>query len=522
MSQVAQHARPDGRPGYGSGRSATRISGLDIDKAVFPVSALTIGVFVLGALLFPERATQVFGDTRTWLATRFDWLFLLTANFVVLFCLFVAISPLGKVRLGGREAVPEYSSVSWFAMLFAAGIGIGLMFFGVLEPVQHFLHPPLGIETAAIETARTLGIAAATFHWGVHGWAIYALVGLALAFFSYNRGLPLTIRSAFYPLLGDRIWGWAGHLIDTLAVFTTVFGLATSLGLGANQVTGGLHYLFGIPATDLTKVVLIVLITAVATGSVLTGLNVGIKRLSELNAILAVLLLVCIIGIGPTLYIWAGFFSGLGSYLTAIVPLSNWVGRQDTAFLHDWTTFYLAWWLSWAPFVGIFIARISKGRTVREFLICVLLLPTLFGLLWMSAFGGTAVHQYLTDGYTGVIDTVTAWTPELALFKMLEPLPLAGLLSLVALVLIVIFFVTSSDSGSLVVATITAGGNVNVPVMQCMFWCVLEGLVAIALLLGGGLLSLQAAALAAGFPFTLVLIGMALTTWVELRREVRE
>ncbi len=519
MSQGAQQVRPDDGPGHGSGRSNTRISSLDIDKAVFPVSALTIVVFVLGALLFPDRATQVFGDTRVWLTTQFDWLFLLTANFVLLFCLFLAVSPLGKVRIGGRGAVPEYSSVSWFAMLFAAGIGIGLMFFGVLEPVQHFLYPPLGLDTTDAEQARPLGIAAATFHWGLHGWAIYAVVGLALAFFSYNRGLPLTIRSTFYPLLGERIWGWAGHLIDTLAVFTTVFGLATSLGLGANQVTGGLHYLFGIPATDLTRVVLIVLITAVATGSVLTGINVGIKRLSELNALLAVLLLVCIIGIGPTLYIWAGFFSGLGSYLTAIVPLSNWVGRQDTAFLHDWTIFYLAWWLSWAPFVGIFIARISRGRTVREFLICVLLLPTLFVLLWMSAFGGTAVHQYLTDGYTGVTDTVSAWIPELALFKMLEPLPLTGLLSVVALVLVVIFFVTSSDSGSLVVATITAGGHANAPVGRCLFWCVLEGLVAIALLLGGGLLSLQAAALAAGFPFTLVLIGMALTTWMELRRE---
>ena len=519
MSQVDQHARQDDGPGYGSGRSNTRISGPDIDKAVFPVSALTIIVFVLGTLLFPEKATLVFGGIRIWLTTQFDWLFLLTANFILLFCLCLAVSPLGKVRLGGREAVPEYSSVSWLAMLFAAGIGIGLMFFGVLEPVQHFLHPPLGINAADPETARALGIAAATFHWGLHGWAIYALVGLALAFFSYSRGLPLTIRSAFYPLLGERIWGWAGHLIDTLAVFTTVFGLATSLGLGANQVTGGLNYLFGIPATDLTRVVLIVLITAVATGSVLTGLNVGIKRLSELNAILAVGLLVCIIGIGPTLYIWAGFFSGLGTYLTEIVPLSNWVGRQDTAFLHDWTTFYLAWWLAWAPFVGIFIARISRGRTVREFLLCVLLLPTLFGLLWMSAFGGTAVHQYLIDGYTGVTASVTAWTPELTLFKMLEPLPLTGLLSVVALVLIVILFVTSSDSGSLVVATITAGGNFNAPVGRCLFWCVLEGLVAIALLLGGGLQALQTAALAAGFPFTLVLIGMALTTWVELRRE---
>ena len=519
MNEVAHQARLDDGPGYRVGQHNTRIWGLDIDKTVFPVSALTIVVFVLGALLFPEGATQVFETTRTWLTTQFDWLFLITANFILLFCLGVALSPLGKVRIGGQEALPEYSALSWFAMLFAAGIGIGLMFFGVLEPVQHFLHPPLGIEAADTEAARVMGIAAATFHWGLHGWAIYALMGLALAFFSYNRGLPLTVRSAFYPLLGDRIWGWPGHLIDTLTVFVTMFGLATSLGLGANQVTGGLNYLFGIPATDLTRMVLIVLITAVATVSVLTGINVGIKRLSEMNALLAMLLLGCIIWIGPTVEIGAGFFSGLGTYLIEIVPLSNWVGRQDTAFLHDWTAFYLAWWLAWAPFVGIFIARISKGRTVREFLLCTLLLPSLFILLWMSAFGGTAVHQYLADGYTGVTETVTMWTPELALFRMLEPLPLTGLLSAVSIVLIVIFFVTSSDSGSLVVDTIAAGGKLNTPVMQRVFWCVLEGLIAIALLLGGGLNSLQAAALVSGLPFALVLLGMTLTTWMELRRE---
>ena len=287
------------------------------------------------------------------------------------------------------------------------------MFFGVLEPVQHFLYPPLGINAADPETARALGIAAATFHWGLHGWAIYALVGLALAFFSYNRGLPLTIRSAFYPLLGDRIWGWAGHLIDTLAVFTTVFGLATSLGLGANQVTGGLNYLFGIPATDLTRVVLIVLITAVATGSVLTGLNVGIKRLSELNALLAVLLLVCIIGIGPTLYIWAGFFSGLGSYLTAIVPLSNWVGRQDTAFCTTGPSL---------PGLVAFLGTVRRYFYRPHFQgpnsprVLNLRTPPANAVRFTvdECFGGIAVHQYLTDGYTGVTDTVSAWIPELA------------------------------------------------------------------------------------------------------------
>ena len=519
MSETAQQVRIDDGPGYRVGRHNIQIWGLDIDKVVFPVSALTVVVFVLATLLFPEGASQVLGKTRTWLAIRFNWLFLLTANFALLFCLVVLVSPLGKVRLGGRDAVPEYSYGSWFAMLFAAGIGMGVLFFGVLEPVQHFLHPPLGIDAANTEAARVLGIAATIFHWGLHGWAIYAVMGLALAFFSYNRGLPFTIRSVFYPLFGDRVWGWVGHLLDTLAIFATLFGLAVSLGLGAGQVTSGLDYLFGLPATDLTMVVLIVLITAAATASMLSGLNAGIKRLSELNIILAVLLLVFIIGLGPTRGIWAGFLSGLGTYLIEIGPLSNWVGRQDTAFLHDWTTFQMAWWLSWAPSVGIFIARISKGRTVREFLICTLLLPTLFILLWMSAFGGTAVYHYLTEGYTGVIDAVTVWTPELALFKMFEQLPLTGLLSVVGIILAIIFFVTSSDSGSLVIDTMAAGGKIDSPVMQRAFWCVLEGLVAIAILLGGGLNSLQATALVAGLPFAIVLIGTALITWVELRRE---
>jgi BCCT family betaine/carnitine transporter len=439
----------------------------------------------------------------------------------VLFCLFLVVSPYGRIRLGGAEAKPDYSYAGWFAMLFAAGMGIGLMFFGVLEPVYHFQNPPLGVDAADTEAARAIGMAATIFHWGLHPWAIYAVVALALAFFTYNRGLPLTIRSAFYPILGDRVWGWPGHVIDTLAVFATLFGLATSLGFGAEQATAGLNYLFGLPTGDVSKVVLIALITAVALISVLAGLDAGVKRLSEINMVLAFLLLLFVIAVGPTLAIVQGFFGGLGDYLANIVPLSNWVGREDTDFLHGWSTFYWAWWISWSPFVGMFIARVSRGRTVREFITCVLIIPTLVSVLWMNAFGGTAVTQFLVDGYTGVTETVSAWAPELSLFKMLEPLPFSGILSFLGIALVIIFFVTSSDSGSLVIDTITAGGKVDAPVAQRVFWCILEGLVAIALLLGGGLGSLQAASIATGFPFALVLVAMCYSTFKGLRSEPR-
>jgi BCCT family betaine/carnitine transporter len=431
------------------------------------------------------------------------------------------ITPVGAVRLGGIDAKPDYSYAGWFSMLFAAGMGIGLMFFGVLEPVYHFQNPPLGVSAEDTEAARAMGMAATIFHWGLHPWAIYAVVALALAFFTYNRGLPLTLRSAFYPILGDRVWGWPGHVIDTLAVFATLFGLATSLGFGAEQATAGLNYLFGVPTGDPTKVVLILLITAAALISVLAGLEAGVKRLSEINMALAVLLLVFVIAVGPTVEVFSGFFNGLGSYLANVVPLSNWVGREDTDFMHGWTTFYWAWWISWSPFVGMFIARVSRGRTVREFIICVLIIPTLVCVLWMNAFGGTAVSQFIDSGYTGVTETVANWAPELSLFKMLEPMPLSGIASFIGIVLVIVFFITSSDSGSLVIDTITAGGKVDAPVAQRIFWCTFEGLVAIALLLGGGLASLQAAAIATGFPFALVLVAMCYSVWKGISKEPR-
>ena len=525
-------------------REYRKLFGLEIYLTpVFVVSSIAIVAFIIGSLIFQEGATKLFGDLRVWLTTNLDWLFMISTNLVFLFCLVVAFSPLGKVRLGGADAKPEYSYLTWLAMIFAAGVGIGLLFFGVSEPVTYFQggnYSPLGTETVydpetaynagnvpdagdpKVQKAASLGIATTVFHWGLQGWAIYGVVGLALAFFAYNRGLPLLIRSAFYPIFGDRIWGWPGHIIDTFAIFAGIFGLATSLGLGVQQVTSGLNHLFGIPANNLTMVLLIVVITAIALVSVMTGINVGIKRLSQFNIILAFLLLAAIIFLGPTSYILKSLFAGLGTYVMKIVPLSNWIGREDTGFFHDWTTFYWAWWIAWAPFIGTFIARISKGRTVREFVIFVLLLPTLLCLIWFSAFGGTALHQFLTDGYTGVTENVETYTYELALFKMFEGLPWTTLLSCVAMTLTIIFFVTSSDSGSLIIDIIAAGGKVDAPIPQRVFWCTAEGLVAIALLLGGGLKALQAASLATGFPFAIVLLGMGVCVWIGLSKEVRE
>ncbi|MEC8573976.1 MAG: BCCT family transporter, partial [Pseudomonadota bacterium] len=339
---------------------------------------------------------------------------------------------------------------------------------------------PLGAAAGDQTEAVRLGMAATIYHWGLHPWAIYAIVALSLALFSYNKGLPLTIRSAFYPIFGERVWGWTGHVIDIVAVFATLFGLATSLGFGATQANAGLNELFGVPLGSTTEVVLISAITAVALVSVVRGLDGGVKVLSELNMGLAFLLLLFVLLVGPTLLILSGFVDSLVAYVQYLPALSMPFGREDVNFSQGWTAFYWAWWISWSPFVGMFIARVSRGRTVREFVVCVLLIPSLVCVLWMSVFGGTAIHQVIADGYTGAQDAAL----ELKLFKMLGELPLASLTSFVGIVLVVVFFVTSSDSGSLVIDTITAGGKVDAPMPQRVFWCVFEGAVAIVLLLG--------------------------------------
>ena len=501
---------------YKLGQDNVQLLGLDIHNPVFVVSSLTIIAFVAGVLAFQAGAATAFGALRAWLMSTFDWVFMGAGNLSVLFCLLLVATPLGRVRLGGTDARPDYSRSVWFAMLFAAGTGIGLMFFGVSEPVEHFLYPPFDLEPADTAAAR-LGMASAIYHWGIHAWAMYAVVALSIAFASYNLGLPMTLRSAFYPLLGEAVWGRFGHGIDILAIFATLFGLATSLGLGAEQLAAGFAHLWGTPVTDTTQVLLIAGITGMALVSVVSGMEKGVKRLSEVNLLLALLLLVFVLTVGPTRGIVTGTVTSLGQYLAAIGPLSNWVGREDFDFMHGWTTFFWAWWIAWAPFVGLFIARVSRGRTVRELIACMLIIPTLVAALWMNAFGGTAVSQYVDRGYPDVIAAVQAQQPEIALFALLDTLPLANVTSVIGLVLIVVFFVTSSDSGSLVIDTITAGGKLDAPVAQRVFWCAFEGLVAIALLLGGGLVAAQAATLAAGLPFALVLVALCYSTWKGLR-----
>lgn len=505
--------------------------GLDVHNPVFLISGLSVVVFVFYALALPEQASSIFGWLRPWLTSTFDWFFLGAANIFVLFCLLLIVLPVGKVRLGGADATPDYSYFGWFAMLFAAGMGIGLMFYGVSEPLSHFStslggtsvgengirtdwSPLQGAAGDEAEAVR-LGMAATIFHWGLHPWAIYAVVALALALFSYNKGLPLTIRSAFYPIFGEAVWGWVGHVIDILAVFATLFGLATSLGFGATQANAGLNELFGMPVSSTSEVILITAITAVALVSVVRGLDGGVKVLSEVNMGLAALLLVFVLIAGPTLILLTGVGDYLLAYFEYLPALSNPIGREDMNFSQGWTAFYWAWWISWSPFVGMFIARVSRGRSVREFIICVLLIPSFVCILWMSVFGGTAIYQVIHDGLT----TVQEAPLELKLFKMLADLPMANITSFIGIILVVVFFVTSSDSGSLVIDTITAGGKIDAPVPQRVFWCLFEGAVAIALLLGGGLAALQAMVISTGLPFTIVLLLMCWAIWRGLRSE---
>ncbi|MEZ5478920.1 MAG: BCCT family transporter, partial [Thiolinea sp.] len=471
---------------------------------------------------------SLFGWLRPAITSTFDWFFLSAGNIFVIFALLLIFLPVGSIRLGGPDAKPDFGYAGWFAMLFAAGMGIGLMFFGVSEPLSHFASSmggtalengvrtdwaPLGGAEGDPDAARNLAMAATIFHWGLHPWAIYAIVALALAFFAYNKHLPLTLRSAFYPILGERVWGWWGHIIDTLAVFATLFGLATSLGFGTVQALAGFNLLYGWGTGEVAIVVLITVITGTALFSVLRGLDGGVKLLSEVNMGLAALLLLFIILVGPTAEIFSTAISGGVAYVKDLLPLSMPFGREDVNFSQGWTAFYWAWWISWSPFVGMFIARVSRGRTVREFVICVILIPTLLCMLWMAAFGGTAISQVIADAAAPVADAAQ----ELKLFKMVEQFPFTGILSFVGIILVLVFFITSSDSGSLVIDTITAGGKTDAPVAQRVFWATFEGVVAAVLLLVGGkeaLSALQAMTVSTGLPFTLVLLVMCYSIWV--------
>jgi BCCT family betaine/carnitine transporter len=510
---------------YKIGQDNIRPFGMELHNPVFLISSLLVLVFVIGTLMFPGEAKQAFDDSKLWSIANFDWLFLVAGNFFVLFCLALIALPVGSIRLGGVDARPDFSLMSWFAMLFAAGMGIGLMFWSVAEPAGYYSDwygTPLGVEPRT-EAAADLAMGATMFHWGLHPWAIYAVVGLSLAFFHYNKGLPLTIRSAFFPFIKDRSWGWFGHLVDILAVMATIFGLATSLGFGAQQAAGGLSYLFGLPNTINIQIAIIIGVTAVALFSVVRGIDGGVKVLSNINMALALLLMLMlfVIVVGTGFGIFADVAGAARSYAENIIPLSNWIGREDDSFYHGWTVFYWAWWISWSPFVGMFIARVSRGRTVRQFVIAVLLVPTMVSLIWMSAFGGSGVAQ-MAAGVGELADGITV--VSLALFQMLANLPLATATSTLAILLVLVFFITSSDSGSLVIDSITAGGKLDSPVPQRIFWATMEGVIAGALLFGGGtdaLGALRAVAISVGLPFSLVLLAMCIALYLGLSHERR-
>jgi choline/glycine/proline betaine transport protein len=495
------------------------IFGLEVNGPVFFTSAIIVIIITTLTLMFKEGAEHIFTATQEFVANKAGWFFILSINVFLIFMIYLAFSKFGHLRIGGQNAKPEFKTLSWFAMLFSAGMGIGLLFWSISEPVYHFLSPPMAIGGTAEAAKEAMKF---TFlHWGFHAWAVYALVGLSLAYFTYSRGLPLTIRSIFYPYLGDRIYGKIGDAIDIFAVLATLFGLATSLGMGVQQIAAGLNHLFDIDSGVQTQILLIAGITLIATVSVVLGVDKGVRVLSEWNMIVAVLFLVIVVFLGPTIFIFESFVENTGSYLSGFLEAATWTesftgGNWQNA----WTIFYWGWWIAWSPFVGMFIARISKGRTIREFILGVLLVPSIVTFFWISAFGSTAIHKTILGDNTianAVNDNIAT-----ALFVFLEDYPFAFILNIIAIILIAGFFITSSDSGSLVVDNLTSGGKIDAPVGQRIFWSVAEGGIAAVLLIGGGLQALQTATIVTGLPFALILIVMCFSLYKGLSEDLKK
>lgn len=528
------HADTDREPGDTNWQGF----GFDVHPQVFFISVAVIIGFIAFSLLFQDAAASAYDAAFTGAVSNFGWFFILGANFFIIFMVYLALSKFGKIRLGGVDADKEFSDISWVAMLFSAGMGIGLMFFGVGEPIWHLNFPHLGTEAGTAGAAEA-AMAVSLFHWGFHPWAIYALVGLSLAFFSFNRGLPLTFRSIFWPVLGERIYGWPGHLIDILTVFATLFGLTTSLGLGALQINAGLSFVGSsvaavpaIPQATTVQVAVIAFVTLIAVFSVAAGLDAGVRRLSNLNLLLMILLFGSVLVLGPTLFILGMLPQGIGSYLGNFFSLSFYAGAVGAGsayaydgFTGDWTIFYWAWWIAWSPFVGMFIARISKGRTVREFIAGVLVLPVIFSFGWFAAMGGTALSFELDEATAGTIAgpmIEDGGGSEVAMFAMFDAMPGTLILSALAIILVTTFFITSSDSGSLVIDHLTSGGKHDAPVTMRVFWATAEGVVASTLLVAGGaqaLNALQAAAITTGLPFAFVLTFMTYAIYKGLQNE---
>ena len=487
-----------------------------VNRPVFIASALLIVGFIVFGSLFGELAGEVFSQLQSFITHRFRWLFIILMNVTVVFSLYIALSRYGDIRLGHQTEHPEYSLLSWFGMLFSTGIGIGLLYWGTAEPLYHFMSPPMG-QAETVEAAKQ-AMSISFLHWGIHAWALYCVVALSLAYFHYRRGLPLSIRSVLYPLIGQKIYGKWGHVVDTLAVFGTMFGVVTSLGLGAMQINAGFSNVFGIPNNVPVQLCLIAIITAMATLSVMMGLDKGIKRLSDINIVLTVLLLGFMLFFGPTQFIIDSFIENIGNYVSQLIPLGFWSeAYSNTDWQANWTIFYWAWWVSWSPFVGIFVARISRGRTIREFIFGVLFIPMLLLFFWFTTFGGSAVHMELMGNY-GLIEAVKADYGS-AIFKLIEYYPLTKPVTLVIVVMIMLWFVTSSDSASFVIDMLTAGGDTNPPKIQRLFWALSQGVIAAVLLVAGGLSALQAVAIIAGFPFAIVVFVMMYCLWRGLTRD---
>ncbi|MFD2826636.1 BCCT family transporter [Leeuwenhoekiella polynyae] len=492
------------------------IFGLEVNGPVFFTSTIFIIISIALTIIFEKKAQKIFSDIQHTVAEKADWFFVLCINLFLIFLTYLALGKYGKLRIGGQKAKPEYKTGSWFAMLFSAGMGIGLLFFGVAEPVDHLLNPP---TTEPKSVAAAIEAMNFTFlHWGFHAWGVYALVGLALSYFTYSRGLPLTIRSIFYPFLGDKIYGRTGDIIDIFAVLATLFGLATSLGFGVQQIASGLNHVFGVPDGTLTQILLIAGITLIATMSVVLGVDKGVRILSEWNMRIAIILLLLAVILGPTLFIFRSFVENTGSYIFNFLKISTWVETYEgSSWQNNQTVFYWGWWIGWSPFVGMFIARISKGRTIREFILGVLLIPSLVTFFWMSAFGSVAIQQVLNGDMT--IVTAVKDDVATALFIFFQDYPLSMVINVVAVILIAGFFITSSDSGSLVVDSLTSGGKIEAPVGQRIFWAVTEGTVAAVLLFGGGLEALQTATIVTGLPFAIILLIMCYSLYKGLKED---
>ena len=512
MSDIS--ASPNGSPGE-EGPSEPRQTG--IDPWVFgPAAAISLA-FVLWGVLDSDGVATVADDVLSWVISTFGWMFVLSTAAFLVFAGVLAFSRFGRVRLGKDDDRPEFRTTSWIAMMFSAGMGIGLMFFAVAEPISHLTAPPAGTAKAGSEAAAQQAMSLSYFHWALHPWAIYAIVGLALAYFTFRRGLPNLISSAFYPLLGERVHGPIGRSIDVLAIFATLFGSATSLGLGALQINSGLDFLWGVEPANGIAVAIIAVLTLAFVLSAVSGVHRGIQWLSNINMLLAIALLLFLLVVGPTVFQLETLVESIGGYLTTIVPASFRTGAfGDEAWLSSWTIFYWAWWISWAPFVGTFIARISKGRTIREFVVGVLLIPSGVSFVWFAVFGGAAIELQLS-GAANLGEIVG--TPEVALFTTLEEFPLSGVTSFVVIVLVALFFISGADAASLVMGMLSTRGSLAPNRAVTVLWGVSTGAAAAILLLANGLSALQQAAIIAAAPFTLVMIGLCISLFKGLGRE---